>query len=186
MGKPQEVEVSAEWLVTKAKEVSDDGPAYGLLQGYPATGFCSVENGGLLLGVSPSEVTEFDPEYYWDVRLFGNLGEWHCWRTPKGWFGRLATKSCEEWNDPVKRWMALWGSRVVSDSDWHLLSENRGARVRVPQSWRRALEDKDLPILLEIWERVEPESETGIAGVVDAMVRGFCHKDGSSKGEGRA
>jgi CRISPR-associated protein (TIGR03984 family) len=173
--------MSGLWLIEHARDVAE-GPAWVLFQGYPASGFGSVVGGKLLLGVVPDMVTVFEPAYYWSVRLFGEKGEWHCWRDRDGWQGRLATVT--EWPDRIERRMALWGTGVASDESWHTLTEARGAVVRLPRAWRGSLIGQDLPVLLEIWERIEPEEDTGLTGVVDAMLRGFQHKSENREGRG--
>lgn len=175
----QDLDLSTEWLVEHAADVAGAGAgACALIQGYPGSGFAEVCGGELLLGLSP-RVDGFDPTYYWDVRLFGEKGEWHCWSDGGRWRGRLAKVVQDHFTcDRIReRSFALWGSRVAQDDGWQVCEETgRGVQVRVPRSWRAELSEKDLPVLLRIWERVEPEPGTGLAGVVDALIRGFLHK----------
>lgn len=160
----------AEWLVDLRSDVSD-GDAWLLVQGYPATGFLVVTQEGLLTppdGLAPP----LDWNLYWDLRLFGSKGEWHCWRTaPNVWRGRFC--AANEWKDFMDREDALWGTQVETQGKdgrlWSRLWEQRGASVWVPFEVKEA----QLPVRLKIRRRVDYQPSTGLAGFTDAMILGF-------------
>ena len=161
--------MDTDWLKAHAGDVSSQ-EAVVLLQGYPATGFGRVSKDTLELRLTP-EVPVFDATYYWDVRLFGETGEWHCWRLPGGeWRGRLAKP--DEWRDTRKKQLVLWGpqqGRGTPEAGWICCEEPaRGAKV-----WAPSAAPLPFPVLLQVLERVEVEKDTGLSGVTDAMLRGF-------------
>lgn len=159
-----------QWLIGLLTDVSD-GDAWLLVQGYPATGFWVATGEQILFppdGSSPS----LDWNLYWDVRLFGNKGEWHLWRTGQGkWRGRFCTAS--EWEDFLDREDALWGTQVETKTadgrKWTKLWEERGAAVWVPFEVRK----EKLPVRLKIRRKVDYQPDTGLAGFTDAMILGF-------------
>jgi len=162
--------LDSQWLMDERSNVSTAGPAWLLLSGYQASGFGLVTEDRVILGLTPN-VPEFAPEHLWDVRLFGDKGEWHCWRVGSKWKGRLAL--AEAWEQPRERKFALWGTDVRDDGDWWSVFEKRGAAVKVPKRLWPELNTRHLPLLLCVWERVDQEPDTGLAGVGDAMLRGL-------------
>lgn len=177
MREPVEINpMTNQWLLDHAHEAGDE-PVL-LVQGHPATGFARMAGGKLDFHLEPDvhEVgIELPWRLYFDVRIFGERGEWHCWRVQGAhWRGRFAGRDENEWQvKPGKafsRSYALWGEQFKREGDWVRWSEKRGAVV-----WTPARYDKDdqQPFRLEVRQRVEFDQETGIAGVVDAMILGF-------------
>ncbi len=159
--------IDDKWLMSKVSDVSSSSVAIALVQGYPATGFARVTPTRVDWRLSPDDGV-FDSRYSSDVRLFGDLGEWHCWSVRSDqWRGRLAREADEGWVDSaLARDYVLWGTRVDERMDgWTCVSEARGVRLWIP------LEANDLPVFLPVKERVDREEDTGIAYIRDAMLR---------------
>jgi CRISPR-associated protein (TIGR03984 family) len=133
-----------------------------LFQGYPYTGFARLAGGQLSLPNGAGDVL-FDKDLYWDIRMFGPEGEWHLWRKDAkgGWGDRF--RAANAWQGAIERDYVLWGKRDDAEEGWSCLSEARGATVWVPGG---AGDHLALRMKLE----VEPDPETGMAGIVDAMI----------------
>lgn len=144
-----------------------------LAQGYPFTGFVLLCDEDRLSPPPGVDAATFDDwSLFWDLRLFGDLGEWHLWREADGeWSGRLAEPEDPSWKDAIPREDVLWGSRNPSQEQdgvqWTLYSENRGAAVWVPPTGIEMMRFARL----RLWQRVDYDSHTGLAGVTDAMLR---------------
>lgn len=179
-------QLTNQWLLDKAPQTADR-EAWLLIQGFPATGFARILDGRLELRLSPSGESpeSIDWRRYFDVRMFGPKGEWHLWLGPKrAWRGRFRSKNDWPREQRIHRYFALWGTTAGREGDWYHCTETRGAEVWVPafaardpvpgQPWR--------PARLRIRQQVACD-ETGIAFVRDAMILGFEHADGGTKGE---
>jgi CRISPR-associated protein (TIGR03984 family) len=155
------------WLAAHAAETAGDGSAYLLIQGYPSTGFSRIQNRALEFRLYPAvdSIEDSDWDYYFDVRMFGELGEWHCWRAPSlGWRGRLAKTS--EWQNSFDRSHVLWGTRFEKQDSWWQCAEGRGAQIWVPALLNVSAQR---PGALRVRQKVEFDQD-GLAGVTDAMV----------------
>jgi CRISPR-associated protein (TIGR03984 family) len=151
-----------------------------VVRNYPFTGFVLMRDMDRLSpppGVDPARFGDWS--LFWDLRLFGDLGEWHLWREDDGkWTGRLAEATDPSWKDSIPRVDVLWGSRNLSQEhdgvQWILYSEKRGAAVWVPHT---NLQMKRFA-RLHLWQRVHYDSHTGLAGVVDSMLRNIESTEG--------
>ena len=167
-----EIEMAGEWLRQAAKAVGE-GRASLLLQGYPYTCFARIiESGSLEL---PPPFRECPPNWdlFWDVRVFGPKGEWHAWRDGAGrwWDRRYEAKESE---NEIHRRYVLWGTAVEVTSDvWSCCYEERGAEVWVPFE----ATGHRLPLRLKLKLLIDYEPETGMAGVVDAVMCDFDSKE---------
>jgi len=151
------------------------GRALLLVQGYPFTGFLLLdEHDAMRLppaqGLSMSAFSDWG--LFWDLRLFGPEGEWHLWREDDGkWSGRLAKTTDPSWHDRIERTDVLWGlpdcEKEADGVTWTRYSEARGAAVWIPFENRA----RKLPARLRIWQRIGYQEGSGLAGVVDAMLR---------------
>lgn len=176
MHEPVEINpMSNQWLLDHSREVGER-PVL-LVQGHPATGFAVASEGKIDFRLEPDvheAVSDLPWRHYFDVRMFGSHGEWHCWRIhEERWRGRLATRADDEWQETGKafsREYALWGTKFDAHGNWIRCSEKRGAIVWVPAEYCQAKHD---PFRLQVCQRVEFDPETGIAGVADAMILGF-------------
>jgi len=165
----ESIDLTEDWLKGEASKV-DDSCALILLQGSAATGFGCIRDNNLHWGLIPSG-SKFEPEYSWDLRLFGAKGEWHCVRQGKTWLARFAKRG--DWTNFRERRQPLWGTNVALDSDWYILKEARGAEIRLSKMLFGELDNKDLPVRLVFHERIEMQECTGLAGIVDAMLCGL-------------
>jgi CRISPR-associated protein (TIGR03984 family) len=169
--------INRQWLRKKAGDVAGSGTAYLLIQGYPATGFGKINDGKIDLRLEPDVHgdVELEWDYYFDVRMFGELGEWHCWHTLRGdWNARFANET--EWKDSdnekyFERNYVLWGTQFIGRGDWcECLEKGRGARIWIPIF---VPVGKGKPASLRIRHRVEFDKNTGLAGITDAMIVRF-------------
>lgn len=151
------------------------GSALLLAQGYPFTGFVVINKDDAMCWPPGIDAKLWNGwNLFWDLRLFGDRGEWHLWRTNDGqWKDRLASPERPEWKDHhIARADVLWGKQKGSEENdgisWIRYSETRGACVWVPE----ACVEKDRPARLHLWQRIECDGN-GIAGVVDVMLRGI-------------
>ena len=137
----ERVEMCEKWLKDHAYKVSED-EAWMVIQGAPGTGVARVKAGVLELKLVP-EVREFVPERYWDIRMFGEKGEYHCWMTSdRTWRARFAKQHDDpDWTITTIRSYPLWGTQNKREGEWFRRSEERGTTVRNPaggpRSWRR-------------------------------------------------
>lgn len=167
----EQIEMSSAWLIGRAKDVCT-AEATILFQGAEASGFGRVQAGRLELRLTP-DVKTFQPGRYWDIRMFGDQGEYHCWKIGKQWRARLAKPGDPEWGGAVTRKYALWGTDSRESGDWFELWETRGARVHLPKTQLPGLREKRLPVRLTTLLRIEADETSGVVGVVDAMLRFF-------------
>jgi CRISPR-associated protein (TIGR03984 family) len=157
------------------KKVSTTGAAWLLVSGHQSSGFGWVTAEKVELGVTPA-MTAFSAEHLWDIRLFDDLGEWHCWKAGGKWTAKL--RLAQDWTARRERQFALWGTGVTEEGEWWRISEQRGTTLRVPKAALAHLDASNLPLQLEAWERVGCEPETGLAGIEDAMLRKITTKEG--------
>ena len=155
------------WLQSKVPEISSSGVATVLVQGYPSTGFGRVTKESVEWKLSP-EGSAFDARYSFDVRLFGDLGEYHCWCLGKNqWKCRLAKKDDERWKRRAPdRKFVLWCAAQKTENGWTYLTEQRGIKFWAPINGHPKKH-----IFLPLWERIETEEKTGLAYIKDAMLR---------------
>lgn len=167
----------AEWAKVACANATPD--TFALFEGIRITGFARVHNNGF----------EFPPEHaaalhigspaldlpwdlFWDIRVFSKDRETHAWRTGPGlWYGRPATSAG---NHPIRRCYKLWGTKVIKqENGWDYWTEgSRGTGVWLPNL--TPIPEIDLPdMLLVVDEVVEKNEKSGLALIVDAIVRGF-------------
>ncbi len=171
MAKVEEIAMSEQWLRDHASGVSKS-EAWILFQGAPASGFGRVKSGVLELKLTPEGVKQFVPERYWDVRMFGELGEYHCWKgSDQKWRMRFASRCDPDWTFTTTRNYALWGTENLPKGEWFRRSEDRGATVWIPAAALPGVGEKD-DVSLNAKLRIE-QDDAGIAGIVDAMLCGF-------------
>jgi CRISPR-associated protein (TIGR03984 family) len=159
------------------KEVSDNR-AWLFVQGYPFTGFLVVEpeaESGVLRKPPGVTCSFEDLSLFWDLRLFGEKGEWHLWREDDGeWSGRFLARG--ECSPHIERKDVLWGlpaeKKGTSEREegtrdgvvWTRFTEDRGAAFWIPGQRL-----KKEPARLRLWQKIE-EDGAGLAGVVDVML----------------
>jgi hypothetical protein len=164
------------------------GDVFALLSGYPASCFARITADALLL---PPGFEDLQPEpfalpwtLFYDIRVFGETGEWHAWcqsgaRGRREWSARF--RRFDDINDRIEREYPILGTRVVERRNgWALRREQRGPAVWVPESIAGDAESRPV---LRVWQilGVEPDSN-GIMGVVDAAVAGFgVRKEGTDE-----
>jgi hypothetical protein len=161
----------ADWLAGVARQARSC--ALLLLQGYPYTGFAAFDETGKV--TLPAEFPQPDEDkwkLYWDIRIFDRETEWHAWRAGSGvWFFRAANWRHWPSHDEAayQRDYAIWGTQRRVTDGWRCFSEDRGAAVWIPGS---AGDFQEFP-RLRVRLRPDYEDDTGIAGIVDAMIVGF-------------
>ena len=168
MGDHAKLEVVGEGLVcSHLSKVTSEETAWVLLQ----------EPGFIGFGVVHSEFIRWPPDTRidWtrvtDIRLFGEIGEWHVWsHWDATWRNRILV--CKDVRDTLTEYHVLWGSKVLDAPDtptgrWVVLAEDRGTNIWLPLPLRTS----DLPLRLKIEQLVEYDGTTGMAGIVDAAVR---------------
>ena len=152
-----EVIMSLDWIVAKAADLGREPMV--LVQGYEWTGLGYYRNGEIDFGRKlPFLWTE-----YWDVRVFGEKGEWHCWRSGDVWRARYA--AVEDWKDHEVRDYVLKGREI--QGKW--VQESGGARYYYPMPLADDL--KNRPLRLCAWLEVAEDSDTGLRYFRDAMLR---------------
>jgi CRISPR-associated protein (TIGR03984 family) len=171
-------DLTTDWLISKASETSTDNVTL-LIQGYPGSGFARIVNGKLELKLEPEETMD-DPlaivwSRYFDIRMFGDRGEWHLWQSNSGWNGRF--RGVEEWpkTNRMDRDFALWGTLIEGPvQGWWRCSEERGPVVWLPEFALAGpgKNGRQQSGVLKIRQQVEFD-DAGIAGIVDAMIMGF-------------
>lgn len=104
----------------------------------------------------------------WDVRLFCESGEWHCWKTGDGiWRARFAQAA--EWKDEEVRDYVLWGREAHPNSSWTSIREANGTCIDVPFPVGGDL--KQTPVRLRVWLAIGYDKATGQAYIADLMLR---------------
>jgi hypothetical protein len=124
-----------------------------------------------------------------DIRIFNDTGEWHAWNLGGGvWSDRMwtATKETRPTTRPNPTF-PLWGTRTTdgpAPPGWTEVGEANGARVWVPDGGLSPEFGKkpDAVPVLEAIEIIDYEPSTGLAGVVDCVLRRVKLHDASSKG----
>ena len=121
---------------TRVAELPDKlgGRLYALIAGYPATFFARVEPGGFELPPDPKldafrgRGFALDWSLFYDIRVWGENGEWHAWRDDE-WFDR--TRMFEDLKDTLdyRDYPILGRHDVREDHGWILRSERRGPQV---------------------------------------------------------
>jgi CRISPR-associated protein (TIGR03984 family) len=103
-----------------------------------------------------------------DFRLFGPKGEWHVWRvSAEKLKGRFREAGQDNGQDFLKAPHLLWGTRIEQETidDWTCVSEERGMRLWLP--WKVK---EDQPGSLQVRQIIGRDEETGLAGIIDAML----------------
>jgi CRISPR-associated protein (TIGR03984 family) len=154
-----------------AKELDDGSAWYVYLEGLPFTTFAvlHVDTG---LELPPSLRDQARPWHrFQEVRIFNEDSEWHAWSNGGNvWRARLARGSELDKDHRRERRFVLAGNKPEPARDgWCVSSEASGTEVWLPV---RAAE-RGHPLCLNIRERIDMDPVTGLAGVVDAMFRGF-------------
>ncbi len=162
------------WCKTKATELGSN--AVLLVEGYEWTGVAVWRDGSW---VFPPTANGAAVEFSWrlseleDVRLFGDLGEWHSWRTGDGWRNRWVAAA--KWANRIEREYVVWGNRVKEATPgWTTVGEASGVTLQVPLAL--TLDPKQHPIRLLSWHLVEEDPDTGEQYIADAMLRGLVQK----------
>jgi len=157
-----------DWVRSKAAQ---SGPL-ALLEGYPYAGFAVLRDGELHFPPATGLVArQLNWDLFSELRLFGGETEWHAWRTAGGWFGRPRPSS-EPQGDPCRDY-ALWGTKLQpardADLGWRSVSEENGATIWLPPEFPLR-ERGTFPLRLRVRLFVEPDPQTGLAGIVDAAI----------------
>lgn len=164
-------------IAESLREVAGDlGPScLALVQGYPATTFARLNESGLELPPTLGGSGDLPWQLFWDVRAFGQKGEFHAWKRANGsWKGRLRMTS--EVPDRIERQYPVWGRPSgPAQNGWQLYSEERGTEVWVPEEAAQGASR----LVLEVWQIVgEPrelpeELRGGGLSIIDAMIVGL-------------
>ena len=139
-----------------------------------ATAWLFLQEPGFVgFGVVGADVIHWPPgiQVDWsrisDLRLFGELGEWHVWLQWDGiWQSRIL--KLQDITDALTEYHVLWGTRIQSTatSPWIKLVEDRGAEIWLPLS----LEESHLPLRLKIQQIIGYDEKSGLAGIQDASL----------------
>ena len=140
------------------------GGAMALLQGYPFTGFAKFSQGAMEFAPAQQKLG-VDWKLFWDIRVFGELGEEHFWKWHDGdWRCRFRKRGA----DFLKRQYPVWGTPTETiENGWTLFREERGTEVWIPSELvtRKRM-------VLEIDQVLGVSSEeSGVVSVVDSMIR---------------
>ncbi len=150
-------------ICSRLRHVTAGPAAWILLQepGFIGFGVARQNSIGWPPGVQP-DWSQVD-----DLRLFGEIGEWHVWfRGDGSWQSRLLT--LQRLTDVVTDCHVLWGTRVQpSDTpSWTKLVEERGTELWLPLP----LKSDHLPLGLKLKHVVDYDKKTGLAGIQDAAL----------------
>ena len=153
-------------------DVTDEDTAWILLQEPGFIGFGAVYQDKIYW---PPYVQQLDWTRIRDLRLFGEKGEWHVWPHWKtGWNSRFLKVG--EITDAFTEYHSLWGTRVeCGQSSWIKLVEDRGAEIWLPLA-ETHLKESDLPLRLKLKQIVSYDSDSRLAGIVDAALIGIVQK----------
>ena len=153
------------WLEGKAAALA--GEPLLLLQGYEWIGFARWRD--RTFEFPPGVAFSWRFSEMWDLRLFSETGEWHCWKTGDGiWCARFANAG--DWRDFELRDYVLWGRQAHRpNGSWTNIFEANGASIQVPFAVHDDL--KDSPVRLSAWLAVDYDPATGQAHIADAMLR---------------
>jgi len=168
---PQDVEtMDLAWLTSHAAEVGEEALLF--LQGYEWIGFARWRNGDFEL--PPGAPFEWQFTEMWDLRLFSETAEWHCWKTGDGtWRARLA--KAVDWRDFELRDYVVWGRQKADrEGDWTRLSEANGVSLYVPLEVTGDL--KQVPVRLRARLAVDRDGD-GLAYIADFMLYGLHQKE---------
>lgn len=149
------------------------------LEGYPYTGFAVLHLDGTLELPPPFRNETLNWNLFWDVRVFSEIGDWHAWRLSDGkWQAR--SKKPADFEYQRLRHFILAGNKPDKEpvDGWVGCSEASGVVVWLPA---RVVEQGH-PVCLKIVEHVEPDRDTGLAEVVDAVFTGFEPLEGHRNG----
>jgi CRISPR-associated protein (TIGR03984 family) len=160
------------WLKGHAAEMGGD--ALLLIQGYEWIGFARWRNGDFEL--PPGAPFEWQFTEMWDLRLFSETTEWHCWKTGDGtWRARLAKAA--DWRDFELRDYVVWGRQEPAREDaWTNLSEANGVSIYVPIEVAGDL--KLAPVRLSARLAVDYDND-GLAYISDVMLHRLYQKEGA-------
>ncbi|MBZ5726956.1 MAG: hypothetical protein LAP87_18415 [Acidobacteriia bacterium] len=171
---------------TRVAELPDKlgGRLYALIAGYPATFFARVEPGGFELPPDPKldafrgRGFALDWSLFYDIRVWGENGEWHAWRDDE-WFDR--TRMFEDLKDTLdyRDYPILGRHDVREDHGWILRSERRGPQVWVPAEWPKRDVAGKRPVLV-VQPIIAAHPDTGLYGVVDSVIRRATWTEGES------
>lgn len=152
------------------------GQVYALVAGYPATFFARVNEDRFELPPDPkldafgSKGFALDWKLFYDIRVWGDSGEWHAW-----WEGewharpRVFGKLGDTLND---RQYPILGTRDEKETeDWVLRKETRGPAVWVPTDWSGGKDRAEKRPVLVVVPIIEPDKENGLYKVVDSVIR---------------
>src|SRR5262249_15956112 len=107
------------------------------------------------------------------IRMFGEIGEYHCWMGPnRTWNVRFARRDDPDWQNSVSQSYVLWGTHDLRKGEWFRLWEKRGTTVWVPHGAVPGLAANQ-PVVLNAKLRIAPDEDTGVIGIVDAMLCDF-------------
>jgi CRISPR-associated protein (TIGR03984 family) len=154
--------LNEELVRTQLQHVTDQEAAWVFLQ----------EPGFIGFGVVRQEAIHWPPNIrpdwsrVFDLRLFGEQGEWHVWPYwDHPWQSRLLR--LQDNKDFLTEYHALWGTQARSVAGaWVTLIEDRGATLWLPVTIR----NNDLPLRLKLAQIVGYDPKSGLAGIVDAAL----------------
>ena len=174
MAKRIDIELDESWVCNQLNDVTNietKKVAWVLVQEPGFIGFGVVSPIEICW---PPYLNKLDWELVSDLRLFGEKGEWHVWRD---WDGKHYARLLElhKFNDDnsITERHFLWGTKKVESDNppWIKLTEDRGAEIWLPlETSQLKDEKKDLPLRLEIKQRIDYDSQYHLAGIVDAAL----------------
>lgn len=171
-------QIEEAWLQAKVSDVASQRRAWVYLQGPNMVGFGIVTPSQILW---PKDSSPLAPSLTEDLRLFGDLGEWHVWkRWDSSYHARFRTvpPSSSGPIQPMKpQAYLLWGKSLQTEgSRYALVEEMRGATIPFPDApWFHS--NPALPISLQVQPILDFHPETGLAGIVDVLWLGLYDKD---------
>ena len=190
-----QIELNKKWVCDRLSGVTEKKMAWVFLQEPGFIGFGVVMKDDICFppGVDP------DWTLTSDLRLFGEIGEWHVWRDWEGkhqcrllefgeegewriWLGSEGEQqSCPEKSgkkiNTLTEYHALWGNNLVRETPpWIKLIEDRGTEIWLPLAEFDLEAKPHLPLRLKIKQVVDYDPDYHLAGIVDAALVGLVRK----------
>lgn len=156
-----------DWLQEASSACAAD---HALLEGYAYTGLARIAGGKLELPpaayLQPGAGSDWP--LYWDIRVFGPSGEWHAWKDSSGVWRDRRFSSNDKPRGIIQRRFPFYGTTVKQNGNWWCCSEERGYEI-----WSPIPVPAGKTLFLNALLIVDQEPDTGLAGVVDTVIRGL-------------
>ena len=159
--------------------VTGKGRAWILLQEPGFIGFGAVYKDKICW---PPSVEKLDWTRIRDLRLFGEIGEWHVWpHWNGGWKSRL--RKLDDIDDALTESHVLWGDwpPKPAQEPWVKLVETQGTEIWLPIA-ESQLGKNDFPLRLKLKQVVgyddKNDNSSHLAGIVDAVLVALVNTSG--------